>query len=348
MPETVVFTGFWSGYTPGCESAFEVKLIGKTRLFPTSRSSCIILPPLGIFRHLLDFRPDVIFTSSFTIWTAFALLFRLWKGVRVVVAYDGSSPNVDMTNSKVRLLVRRAMTRFADAIITNSYGGKTYLNNVLKAKSNWLFARPYQVPDAATLLAFRRHGELRLSDIQRPIFLSVGEIIPTKGLHFLLEACSLLRRSGYHKWSLLIVGEGSQRSELEEFVKSRGLEDQVRWAGWVEYGSLGTYFEASDVFVFPTLGDVWGMVAVEAMVFGKPILCSKWAGAAEMVTDDDNGYIINPYQPDQMANLMKRFIDDSGLIESMGERSKQKVAPHNPEAVARHLTDVAVCVLNNR
>ncbi len=346
MPETVVFTGFWSGYTPGCESAFKVKLVGTTRLVPTSHSSCIILPPLRIFRHLLDFRPDVVFTSSFTLWTAFALLFRFWKGVRVVVAYDGSAPHVDMSNSAVRLFIRRVMARFADAFITNSYAGKAYLHKVLKAKESWLFARPYQVPDAATLLASK--GHICLADTRRPVFLSVGEIIRGKGLHLLLEACSLLRRDGYHDWSLLIIGDGAQRSELEDFIQSHGLEDCVKWAGWVNYDNLGVYFQAADVFVFPTLGDVWGMVALEAMAFGKPILCSKWAGTAEMVTDAENGYIIDPYQPDQVANLMKRFIDNSSLIQSMGERSKQKVAPHTPEAVARHLADVATWVLNKQ
>ena len=147
---------------------------------------------------------------------------------------------------------------------------------------------------------------------------------------------------------MLIVGDGPQRSELEDFIKSRGLEDRVKWAGWVKYGNLGAYFQTADVFIFPTLEDIWGMVALEAMAFGKPILCSKWAGTAEMVVDDENGYIIDPHQPDQVANQMKRFINNASLIQSMGERSRQKIASHTPETVARHLSDVVACVLNKR
>src|SRR2546425_3802037 len=238
MPETVVFTGFWTGYTPGCEDAFKIKLGAKTRFLPTSHTSCIILPPLGIFRHLLHFRPDIIFTTSFNLWTALALLLRFWKGFRVVVVYDGSAPYVDMRDSRVRSFIRRVMVQFADAFITNSNGGKSYLTNILKAKESCLFVRPYQVPDTPTLLASRRHVDLCLADSPRPVFLSVGEIVPRKGLHFLLEACSRLRNEGYHEWTLLIVGDGPQRSDLEDFIKSRGLEDRVKWAGWVNYGNL--------------------------------------------------------------------------------------------------------------
>ena len=55
--------------------------------------------------------------------------------------------------------------------------------------------------------------------------------------------------------------------------------------GWVNYAQMGKYLERSDVFLFPTLEDGCSMVPVEAMVFGKPILCSKWAGTSEMVID---------------------------------------------------------------
>jgi glycosyltransferase involved in cell wall biosynthesis len=50
------------------------------------------------------------------------------------------------------------------------------------------------------------------------------------------------------------------------------------------------------------------MVVLEAMAFGDPILCSKWAGAVEMVADGDNGYIFDPHHPEQVAALMRQFM----------------------------------------
>jgi glycosyltransferase involved in cell wall biosynthesis len=174
----------------------------------------------------------------------------------------------------------------------------------------------------------------------RPIFLYVGRIIHRKGIKLLLEACALLQAQGYHNYSLLLIGTGEQREELEAFVKDHKLESQVTWVGWVDYGCLGAYFEQADVFVFPTLEDIWGMVALEAMVFGKPVLCSKWAGAAEMIVEGENGYIFDPYKPEELAIAMRRFLDQPELIHSIGQRSQQLITEKNPSSAAQSFLEV--------
>lgn len=350
FPETVGFTGVWPGFAKGCEGCFKVKAVGKTRFVEihkttTGYSTGIVLPSLRIIRPLVKFEPRVIFSNTFTLWTALSLLLKLWKRWKVVVVYSGSSPSVDARKSRVRLFIRRVMAHQVDAFITNSQAGRTYLTKALRAEASRVFARPYQIPDAGALLEPRQHPEPCFSNMRRPVFLFVGWTIPRKGLHLLLEAYSILQTEGYRDYTLLIVGDGSQRGELERSIKNQGLKARVRWAGWVDYGKLGAYFEDADVFVFPTLEDVWGMVVMEAMLFGKPVLCSKWTGAAEMVVDGENGYVFDPYRPEKLAVLMKRFIDNPSLIRSMGERSKQIIAPYTPELSAKHLAEVVEYVV---
>src|SRR4026209_1645174 len=65
MPQTVVFTGLWSGYNPSCEGGFNINVFGKTTLVPTGRTTCVTLPPLRIFGHLVRFKPDSVFTTGF-------------------------------------------------------------------------------------------------------------------------------------------------------------------------------------------------------------------------------------------------------------------------------------------
>ncbi len=351
FPEAVVFTGLWPGFARECEGCFKVKVVGKTRFVKirktvTGHSTGIVLPPLRIIRHLVEFKPQVIFSSTFTLWTALSLLLKPWKRWRVVVVYSGSSLSVDMRKSRVRLFIRRVMAQQVDAFVTNSQAGRTYLTKVLKVEAGRVFARPYQIPEVEALLGPRQQTEPCSSNIRRPVFLFVGRIIRGKGLHLLLEACSILQTGGYRNHTLFIVGDGSQRGELEDFIKSQGLEARVRWAGWVDYGKLGAYFQDADVFVFPTLEDVWGMVVLEAMIFGKPVLCSKWAGAAEMIVDSKNGHVFDPYRPEKLADLMKRFIDNPSLIRSMGEHSKQIMASYTPELVAKHLAEVVGYVVD--
>jgi glycosyltransferase involved in cell wall biosynthesis len=350
-PQTTVFTGNWPGYSPGFEDAFKVKVVGKMTFVDMVRSKTgysqgFINASPAIAGELLQFKPNIIFTSGFSIWTILTLLFKPLGGWRVVIVYDGSSPVVDYRHSKVRTMVRRIMSRFTNAFITNSLAGKTYLSEFLSANPQKIFAKPYQVPDATALLKQTEKVNLDFCQFQRPIFLFTGQIIPRKGLEQLLHACTILRDRGCTNYTLLIAGDGEQRTELEIFCKIEGLEERVLWLGWVNYGQLGTYFRHVDVLILPTLEDVWGMVVLEAMVFGKPVICSKLAGAAEMVIDGENGFLFHPQKPTNLAKFMQQMSERPELIASMGEKSKQIIAQHTPKAAVQFLAEVQSFVLN--
>lgn len=349
--QTTIYTGLWPGFSPGFEDSFAVKTVGKMKFVDTAQSALgynrgFIYASPSIVGQLLQFRPHVIFTTGFSIWTVFALLLKPLCRWRVVIAYEGSSPGVDYRNSAIRLFFRRIMTQLADAFITNSLAGKTYLTEVLRAEESCVFARPYEVPDAKALLNLLKDADPAELQLRRPVFLFIGQLIPRKGLQLLLEACIILQTKGYHNYTLLVVGDGPQREEFEAFSRNHGLEDYVKWAGWVGYGNLGSYFHNADVFVLPTLEDTWGMVVLESMTFGKPVLCSKFAGASEMVVEGENGYLFDPHEPEGLAKVMCRFIEDPDLIISMGKESQQLIAQHAPETAAQFLAEVTSVVLD--
>jgi len=343
--QTTIYTGDWSDFTPGFEGSFSVEVVGQTKFVKTELSqvgysSGFSYVSLKIVSHLLNYKPHVIFAHSFSVWTLLAGLFKPLGRWKLIIAYDGSSPIIDRRNSKLHLLYRRMIVQIADALITNSQGGKTYLAEVLGARENSVFAQPYQVPNPKALSGQVEEANLNLPQLQHPIFMFSGVVQVRKGLRFLLEACHILKQQGYQDYTLLVVGEGPQREELKEFVKNHDLDDQIYWTGWVEYGKLGNYFKQADVFVFSTLEDIWGMVVLEAMAFGKPILCSKWAGVAEMVVEGENGYIFDPRNPQELAELMQRCIKKPDQISTMGNKSQQLISPYSPESVADFLEKV--------
>ncbi len=352
FPKTTVYTGFWEGFVPGFEGAFTVEVVGKTEFKPSGQgigySPGLIYVSPNIIGYLLKFRPQVIFVSGFSLWTLLVLLFKPLGQWKVVIVYDGSSPTIDYINSRPRLILRSTMVRFTDAFITNTSGGKTYLTKILGAETHRVFAQPYQVPDVKTLLGQQEEELNSEPQLPRPTFLFVGKLLHRKGLQFLLKACAILKQQGYQNYTLLIVGDGEQREELEAYSQNQGLTDFVNWVGWGNYDKLGAYFRTADVFVFPTLEDIWGVVLLEAMAFGKPILCSKWAGSSELVVDGENGYIFDPYNPEKLAEYMRHFIDNPDLILSMGQQSQQLIAQHNPEAAAKFLVEVTHFALNHR
>ncbi len=343
---TVFYTGrVWSGFDPTLPGASSIVLVGETNFVETEKIETgydrgfIAVSP-SIIGHLLKFRPHIVFPQAFSLWTVLVVLLKPLCRWRIAIIYDGSSPNTDFRDSSFRTSVRRILAKFADAFVSNSEAGKRYLVEALNVPEAEVFTRTYLVPDAETLLKPLSTTKVEKLDLKQPIFLYVGRITARKGIKTLLEACALLKKQGYSDYTLLIVGKGDQQEELESFIREQDFYEQVKWVGWVDYGSLGTYFDQADVFVFPTFEDVWGMVVPEAMVFGKPVLCSNGAASCELIVSGENGYVFDPSQAQDLAEKMQVFLDNPDLIESMGERSRQLIAQKNPETAAKGYVEV--------
>jgi glycosyltransferase involved in cell wall biosynthesis len=265
----------------------------------------------------------------------------------VIITYEGGSSIYESPSSTIRYQARRFMARLADAFVVNSRAGKSYLCDILQVQPDRVFARPFLVPSLKALLQYSAAEAPQLDiNVKKPIFLFVGQIVPRKGLKNLLAACLILKQQGYEDYTLTIVGDGEQRAELDTFVQRSGLERQIIWIGEIPYRCLGAYFQLADVFVFPTHDDIWGMVLTEAMAFGKPVICSTGAGAAEMVEEEANGFIYEPDRVDRLVQYMIRFLDTPKLIEFMGDRSAQIMLENTPESATACFVE-AIEFVNN-
>jgi len=350
FPRSIFYTGMvWPGFDPQQPGNRIIKLVGKMKSLEITKtdgySRRVMILSLGIIGELWQFRPQVVLAQAYSLWTLIAVLMKPIMGWKLIIIYDGSSPNTDLEDSWVRAIARKFMSAAADAFIPNSYGGRDYLIRSLGAKPERVFTHTYLVPDAQALLQ-NAVGDLPTLPSQRPIFLYVGRITARKGINSLIQACAILKEQGYTDYSLVVIGSGDQRGDLEALIAQQGLTDLVTWVGWIEYGKLGVYFQRADVFVFPTLEDIWGMVPLEAMVFGTAVLCSRWAGAAELVVEGENGYIFDPYKPEELAAKMQQFLDRPELIKIMGDRAKELIGKTNYQTAANGFIDVINRVIN--
>jgi glycosyltransferase involved in cell wall biosynthesis len=349
---TIFYTGcIWPEFDPKAPGGDAIGIVGKsTRVadkldITAGYGRGFIYASPNIIFYLLKFKPNVVFANCFSIWTLLAILLKPLGGWKLTIAYEGCSPNVDFRDSKSRLFARRLMAKFGDAFISNNNAGRDYLVEVLGVDKKKVAVKPYLVPEPKALFKQAVRLENQQSPLTNPVFLYVGRIDRRKGINFLLDACLNLQKQGYQNYTLLIIGDGEQREEFENYSKSHGLDKCVKWLGWISYGSLGPYFNDADVFVFPSIEDTWGMVVPEAMSLGKPVLCSTWAGSAEMIDSEKTGYVFDPYYPEQLAGLMRQFIDRPNLITSMGKNARKLMEQYTPETAARFFADVSNSVL---
>jgi glycosyltransferase involved in cell wall biosynthesis len=343
-PCTAVFTCIWPGFAAGYENSFTVHTLPglgyvdlKKRL-PDSRIG-FIWTPFSILIRLAAFSPDVVFASGFSGWTVSALLFRLLRRSRVIIFWEGCSVHA-LGSSKLQTVLRRWIARFVDGAVSNADEGARYLRDVIGMPAHKLLCHPCQVPDLPLLCS--GSDETRQPAAGRPVFLYVGSLTWRKGWRYLIEACVLLVKLGLKNFSVVFVGAGEQEKELCAVVREYGLQSIVHQIGPVPYHNLGSYYRNADVFVSPTRQDTWGVAVLEAMAFGKPVLCSKHAGSRQMITHGEDGFIFDPMDTEQFADYMAKFILDPGLAKRFGARSLEKMARFTPARAADALANLAL------
>ena len=351
FPNTVIFTGLWPGYLPGFEGTFSVRRLRGLKFVTLKRgtagyeSGLAWLPPFSIVKELVRFCPQIIFVGGFNLWTLYGLFLKPLTRSRIVLLLDGISPATGYLHAPIRLGLRRLIARFFDVCVSNTDEGVQYLRCALGVPAFRLRQHPYEVPCISLLNG--HEGSLHLSkSCAGPTFLCVGQLIRRKGIENFLRACSVLRQRGLFCFSIVVVGDGEQGVELQDLAGKLGLEDQIHWVGSVKYEDLGAYYRACDVLVFPTQEDIWGVVPLEAMAFGKPILCSKYAGSREMIIHGRNGFVFDPHDPQELAQFMTRFMQEPALIERFGSMSKQIIAPYTPQSAAEAFATMVSSVLN--
>ena len=163
-----------------------------------------------------------------------------------------------------------------------------------------------------------------------PLLLFIGRIVEEKGLQDLLSTVGLLRRD-LPETTLLILGEGQERAEMEALSESLGVDDQVHFAGWVDSESIPTYLAAADIFVGPSrrAPDGWveaqGLTFLEAMAAGTPVIASRLGGILDSVTDGETGLLVEERSPQQIADAVRRLLDNPQLAENIAENASRKV-----------------------
>src|SRR5262245_60806976 len=210
FPKTAIFTSIWPGFASGYEGAFEIHTLSGLRYIDLkkrvrdSRRGFIWTPP-SILKELAAFKPDVVFACGFSGWTLSAFLFKLLRGSRIIIYWEGCSAQ-SVGRSKIKATLRRLIGRLADAAVTNAEEGAAYLRDVLAMSREKVLLHPCQVPDLSLLGPLST--EVSLPAVRRPMFLYVGSISPRKGWNYLLDAVHQLVIRGISQFSVLFVGSG--------------------------------------------------------------------------------------------------------------------------------------------
>lgn len=195
--------------------------------------------------------------------------------------------------------------------------------------------RPIVPPEVLTFVQGRR------------VVLYVGFLIPSKRVDLLLEAVRILRERLGRRFCLLIIGAGPAQRALEAIVGAHGLGEQVRFEGEVDPSRMPAYYALADLLVQPSASDSFSMACLEAMAYGRPIICTTNVGMAEYIQDGIEGYTVRPGNADELTDRMRLLLTDEDRRREMGQRALRRARDFAWDVKIREVVDFYAQVVDS-
>lgn len=176
----------------------------------------------------------------------------------------------------------------------------------------------------ATALAWRASPEA-------PVVASAGRLEKERCFNVLLNAAADVR-ARQPGCQFVIAGAGSVESELKAMATRLGVDDAVRWTGWL--ADIGPVLMQSHVYVNTGRSEGFGMATAEAMAFSLPVVAMRSGATTELVDDGVTGRLVAPDDPQSLADAVVELIEDPSRASSMGERGRLRAANYSMQRVA--------------
>ena len=312
------------------------------------------LNALRAFREREGLRYGVIHSHYWMSGWVGRHLQRLWDVPHVTMFHTLGEVKrrapVEEQEPERRIEVERLVTGTTDRIVVASQHEKGLLMRLYAADDR----RVRVIPCGVNLDRFRPLDQAAARatlglPAEDQIVLFVGRLEPLKGVELLIDAVAELEDSAP---TLLIVG-GDQRAapyvaKLRAQAGAAGIGDRTRFVGAVAQDALPVYYSAADLCVVPSFYESFGLVALEAMACGTPVVASRVGGLAGTVRDGESGFLIPWRCPQPFADKIDLLLTNEELRRSLGAAARERAQRFRWSAVAAELAALYAEVVEER
>ncbi len=233
---------------------------------------------------------------------------------------------------KTRLQIEKQCLETADTIVATSPQEKEHMRSLMSQKGNVKV-----IPCGTDVSCFGSispaAGRAKL-DIKpdEKVILYVGRFDRRKGIETLVRAVGQNKVKQHQNLKLIIAGgstpgrkDGAERERIEDIVKELNLQDITIFPGRLEHKDLAYYYAAANVCVVPSHYEPFGLVAIEAMASGTPVVASKVGGLKYTVVDGETGLLAPPQNEPAFASAIDQILADASWRKQLGENARKRV-----------------------
>lgn len=292
------------------------------------------------FRQLMRvaraFRPDLVHVQCFSANGVYAAWLARRLRVPLIVTLQGETVMDDVDIYERSLTLRaslRIALRQADAV--------TACSRFVLADAEERFGLPRGrgrvIPNG---VEFNEGIPTRPLDLPFKRFvLTVGRVVAKKGFDLMLDAFVSIARD-HPDVGLVIGGNGPARDDLVRRASEAGLAGRVSFPGVLSRGEIAWAMGAADVFVLPSRIEPFGIVVLEALGAGCPVVVSGRGGAAEIVSDGIDGLVVDPVRSDALSASVNRILTDRELAQRLSTSGRARAAEFDWHSIAARYRDV--------
>jgi len=162
------------------------------------------------------------------------------------------------------------------------------------------------------------------------LLITVSRLSKEKNLYFLLDGIKRLKEKSDLNFKLIVIGSGSEKDNIEKFIKDNDLADYIELIGAVDFREMAKYYLASDLFVFASTTETQGMVLLEAMAGNNPVVAVKSSGIDDVIENDYNGYKTEE-DPDKWSKRIEELLRDKEKYQQSSQNAREMAESYSIE-----------------
>lgn len=166
----------------------------------------------------------------------------------------------------------------------------------------------------------------------------IGRLVDGKGLEDLFKAVRILKNQNlparqslgaggeFRTWNLVIYGSGPLEFKFKKLASELKIEDKIKWRGFVSYSEVPAALTQIDIFVYPSWHEGFGRSIMEALAMEKAVVATRVGGITDLIKDGENGFLVEPHDPEALAEKMKELMQNKDLREKFGKAGRKWVS----------------------